>query len=235
MTGDKLVLGNCTLEYQIGDSMELMKDMDDNSVDLVLTDIPYNISQDSNGLRNLDYGGWDKQGGMETNWICSMERLVNKSIIVFCGKSQFGLILDYLLKFDYLVRPIVWCKPNPTVLNCDKMMIEATEFAVYGKKHGATWNSTYQKNYFNAKPPLNRTHPTQKPLDIFEKLIELTTDPGDTVLDPFLGSGTTLLACRKTGRNGKGFEINPDYEPIIRKRIMADIPKDIFHYGGGES
>jgi len=49
--------------------------------------------------------------------------------------------------------------------------------------------------------------------------------PGDIVLDPFLGSGTTLLACRKTGRIGLGFEINPEYESIIRERSMAEIPK----------
>ena len=65
-------------------------------------------------------------------------------------------------------------------------------------------------------------HPTPKPIWTMERIIKASSNPGDTVLAPFLGSGTTLLACRRTGRNGIGFEINPDYEPIIRKRIMAD-------------
>ena len=77
----------------------------------------------------------------------------------------------------------------------------------------------------------NTKHPTTKPLELFDILVKASSNPGDTVLDPFLGSGTTLLACRKTGRNGIGFEINPDYEPIIRKRIMADT-KSLFQFGG---
>jgi len=98
---------NCTIEYEIGDCLELMKDIPDKSIDLVLTDIPYNISRDSNGLRELDYGEWDKQAGMENEWITGMEALARKSIIVFCHKTQFGGILDYLIDRNYLVKPIV--------------------------------------------------------------------------------------------------------------------------------
>ena len=57
-----------------------------------------------------------------------------------------------------------------------------------------------------------------------KNLLKNSSHEGDTVLDPFLGSGTTLRACRETNRNCIGFEINPDYEHIIRKRLMADIP-----------
>jgi len=70
-----------------------------------------------------------------------------------------------------------------------------------------------------------RYHPTQKPIPLFIWILENYTKPGDMVLDPFLGSGTTLRACRETGRIGLGFEIEQDYEKVIRKRMMADIPK----------
>jgi len=70
-------------------------------------------------------------------------------------------------------------------------------------------------------------HPTPKPLDVLVYILDMFE--GEVVPDPFLGSGTTLLACRLTGRNGIGYEINPDYEPIIKKRIMEDIP-DLFTY-----
>jgi len=67
-------------------------------------------------------------------------------------------------------------------------------------------------------------HKWQKPIEVCELIIKSVTNENDTVLDPFLGSGTTLLACRRTNRNGIGFEIEPKYESIIRKRIMADYP-----------
>ena len=70
----------------------------------------------------------------------------------------------------------------------------------------------------------NTPHPTQKPVALIEKLIEASSMEGGTVLDPFVGSGTTLAACRKTNRNGIGFELNPDYEPLIRERSMAHTP-----------
>ena len=68
-------------------------------------------------------------------------------------------------------------------------------------------------------------HPTQKPVALFEYFIRTYTKNHDVILDNCLGSGTTLEACRNTGRVGLGFEINPEYETIIRKRSLQDIPR----------
>jgi site-specific DNA-methyltransferase (adenine-specific) len=68
-------------------------------------------------------------------------------------------------------------------------------------------------------------HPCEKSESVWTKiLLRGSVKDSDIIFDPFLGSGTTLLACRKTGRTGLGFEINPDYEHIIQKRMMEDIP-----------
>ena len=67
----------------------------------------------------------------------------------------------------------------------------------------------------------NTAHPTTKPLELIEIFIRASSNPGDMVFDPMVGSGTTLMACRNTGRNCRAFEVNPDYEPIISKRIRA--------------
>ena len=64
-------------------------------------------------------------------------------------------------------------------------------------------------------------HPSQKPLDLITKLILCSTDEGDTVLDPFLGSGTTAVAAEKLGRNWIGIESNPEYLAIINERLAA--------------
>jgi len=68
-----------------------------------------------------------------------------------------------------------------------------------------------------------RVHPTQKPIALFEWILERYSEPEQIILDPFLGSGTTLASCRKTNRIGLGFEINPEYEEIIRKRGMDEL------------
>jgi DNA modification methylase len=65
-------------------------------------------------------------------------------------------------------------------------------------------------------------HPTTKPKELYKRLIQCSTNEGALILDPFAGSGTTLLACRETGRNCIAFEKDPKYEPIIRKRAMLD-------------
>jgi len=70
--------------------------------------------------------------------------------------------------------------------------------------------------------PLDLEHPAQKPIDLYKELILNSTDEGAIVLDPYLGSGTTLSACRQTNRNGIGIEIDPKYESLIQRRIMAN-------------
>jgi len=67
-------------------------------------------------------------------------------------------------------------------------------------------------------------HKTPKPVTLIKRIIQTTSKPGDIILDPFLGSGTTLRACRETGRVGLGFEIEKDYEHIIQKRMLEECP-----------
>jgi site-specific DNA-methyltransferase (adenine-specific) len=69
--------------------------------------------------------------------------------------------------------------------------------------------------------PERADHPTQKPLEIIERMVKASCPPGGTVLDPFMGSGTTALAAKRLGRNYTGFELNPAYCEIIQARLSA--------------
>jgi len=206
-----------------GDCIEIMKDIPDKSIDLVLTDIPYNISQIGNGLRNLDYGSWDYQKGYEDIWINEIERVAKSTIIVFCHKKQFSILLNFLEDREFLTRTIVWHKPNPTVINCDKSYIEATELAIYAKRRGSLFKPTYKHNVFNYKYPDNREHPTQKPIRLFMEFISDCTNENDLVLDPFLGSGTTAVACVNLKRHFIGIEKEQEYVDIANKRVADAI------------
>ncbi|WP_426192298.1 DNA-methyltransferase [Massilia sp. DWR3-1-1] len=75
--------------------------------------------------------------------------------------------------------------------------------------------------------PERAEHPTQKPLEIIERMIKASCPPGGVVLDPFMGSGTTALAARRTGRHFAGFELNEDYCAIIAQRLVTPIADTI--------
>lgn len=68
-----------------------------------------------------------------------------------------------------------------------------------------------------------KVHPTQKPVEIIEKMIQDSTEPGGVVLDTFMGSGTTAVACLRTGRNFIGFELDEGYHAIAQQRIAATV------------
>jgi len=205
-----------------GDCLEILPLI--NKVEVIITDIPYNISQKSSGLRKLDYGEWDKQYGKEKKWVISMISKFTNSIYIFCGKKQFSKIIDIYDNNNIMNRTLIWKKPNPTVLNCDKLYIEATELIAYGKKKNGIFNSRYRHNIFNYTSPINRQHPTQKPINLIIEFIRDSTDNG-LILDPFLGSGTTAVACEKLNRRWIGIEISEKYCEIAKQRIKNEYDK----------
>ena len=205
------------------DCLEAMKLLPDKSIDLVLTDIPYNISQKSAGLRQLDFGEWDKQYGKEKDWIKAMMRLVGNSAIIWCADKQWCNIETIFSNADFLTRKLIWHKSNPTVMNCDKLYVQAIENAVYAKKRGGYYAPDYKHNVFEYPIPNMRQHPTQKPLSLFQELILDNTKLNDLVLDPFLGSGTTAVACKELGRKFIGIELEEKYCKIAEGRLRQEI------------
>ena len=122
-------------------------------------------------------------------------------------------------KFKQL-RLIEWIKTNPQPLNSKiNYLTNCREIAVLGVKGGKpTFNSQYDNAIYHY--PMaggkNRFHPTQKNLQLFEELINKHSNEGDTVLDTFLGGGTTALACKNTNRNCKSCEISKKfYDKVI--------------------
>ena len=106
-------------------------------------------------------------------------------------------------------------------MNGKTKMLNAWETAIIGKKAGTNFNGKCQHNVFKYQAPKgkSRIHPTQKPIGLIRELVLLTTKNGDTVLDPFMGSGTTAIACIETKRNYIGFEIDKKYHKQSLERI----------------
>ena len=203
-----------------GDCLELMKDIPDGSVDLVLTDIPYGeVNRKSNGLRNLDKGKAD----IVTFDLKELtEILCNKtkgSIYMFCGTEQVSAIRATMVEKGLSTRLCIWEKTNPSPMNGQVIWLSGIECCVYGKKKNATFNEHCKNTVFRFPTVRGKLHPTQKPIDLMKYLIEVSSNENDIVLDPFMGSGSTGVACLNTNRSFIGIELDKNYFDVAKERI----------------
>ena len=204
------------------DCLEGMRQIPDGSVDLVLTDIPYGeVSRESNGLYDLDYGDADIANfdvAELTRTLCAKTK---GSIYMFCGIGQMSTIRNTMVELGLSTRIIVWEKTQVNPMNGEHIWLSGIELCVFGKKSGATFNLHCKNTVLRYPPGERKDHPTQKPIDLFRQLILASSNPADLVLDPFMGSGTTAVACIKEKRHFIGFELNKEYYDKACKRIDA--------------
>ncbi len=206
-----------------GDCLQVMKQLPDKCIDLVLTDIPYNISQESNGLREIDYGDWDKNISPELvlKWVQQMIRLSKNGVYIFCGDEQFSDIFKECKKNDLITRKYEWLKTNPNIMNGQHFWLSSGELCVCAKTRGGYFKGNCEKAYKISTAPTDRVHPNQKPIEILKNMLEKSSKEGDIILDPFLGSGTTAVACKDLKRNFIGIETSKEYCDIAQKRLDA--------------
>jgi site-specific DNA-methyltransferase (adenine-specific) len=167
-----------------------------------------------------DYGNWDSDFTMEIleQFISEYYKKLKKggTLIMFFDLWKITDLKYLLEKYKFKqIRFIEWIKTNPQPRNSKvNYLTNCREIALIGVKDGnPTFNSSYDNGIYMY--PLqggkNRFHPTQKSLVLFEELIKKHSNENDTILDTFLGSGTTAIACKNTKRNFKGCEISKEY------------------------
>lgn len=192
------------------------------SVDLVLTDIPYGeVNRESNGLRNLDKAKADIVTFDLTQLVDELCRVSRGSIYIFCGTEQVSEIRKRMIENGMSTRLLIWEKTNPSPMNGDYIWLSGIECCVYGKHKGATFNEHCRNGVFRYPCGRNKLHPTQKPIKLIEELLLASSNVGDTVFDPFMGSGTTGVAAISNERKFIGIEIDSDYFKIAKERICV--------------
>jgi len=228
-----------------------LKKLNDESVDCIITDPPYGVSQRGKKIsrkslsskswkRNmdikLDFGKWDN---FETedeffkfteSWFKECVRVLKQKswIYIFFDKQKIGYF-DLILAPKYGVKSraiFTWLKTNPTPSFRKVNWLSASEFIWVGSKGSCKLkNFLNQTDMFNYMLTPNKSiygkteHPTEKPEELIKKFVLVSTHKGDLVLDPFMGSGTTAVVCKQTGRNFIGFEISQKYVDIANKRL----------------
>ena len=212
------------------DCLEGFKLIPDKSVDLVVTDPPYLIKSIKGGgfIKNRPYKkdlDNDLIEGFPESILDELCRIMKKiNIYVWCSKEQIAWLLNYFQAKGANIDVLTWHKTNPTPA-CNNNYLPDTEYIVFAREKGVKIYGTYQtkKKYYitpiNTKDKKLYNHPTVKPLEIIQNFIINSSLEGEIVLDPFMGSGTTAIACIKTNRNYIGFELLEEYCKIAEKRI----------------
>lgn len=225
--------------YENKSCFDFLKEIEKDSVNLILIDPPYEISKETNFQSgeikgdntdrfriSMDFGDWDKNFyGLEEVFKQGYRILKNGgTFICFYDIWKITKIKEYFdnNKFKQ-IRFIEWIKTNPVPINSKiNYLSNAREIAILGiKKSKPTFNSSYDNGIYNF--PIchdkGRFHPTQKPLELIEQLILKHSNKGDVVLDCFSGSGTTGVAALKNEREFWGCEISPEYFEKSKKRL----------------
>lgn len=218
--------------FKIGDCVALMKDISDGAVDLVLCDPPFAVGikygdhYDDNMTLD-EYLAWCRV------WIAEVYRVLkpNGSACIFSSPKHIREFLNMLHDQGFIYKDvIIWNKINAhmPISRSPLAKFEPCYWVVKGKDYVFNNNGLQNVETFCVLQKRNQEwiegNPAQRPVALYERIVKTFSNPGDLVLDPFVGSGTTLLACKRTGRNGLGFDLNPKMASVIQKRVFMNYP-----------
>ena len=202
--------------------MDIFPTMEDDSVTLTLTDIPYDeVNRKSGGLRNLDKRDADIITFSLNDFVDEVVRITSGSVYIFCGSVQVSDIREKLIDHGLSVRHCVWEKSNPSPMNGQHMWLSSIENCVYARKKGAYFDirERCKSAVWKCSTEKYKGHPTPKPIELMERLIQASSQSGDTVFDPCMGSGAVGIAAKRTRRNFIGIEMDKKYYNITQDRI----------------
>lgn len=210
------------------DCLEGMKAIPDDSVDLIVTDPPYGI----NLTPQRETGKFKDtvvQNDDNLDWLPAcvdeLHRVAKNAVCVFCGWQKVDLFKQAFEKRFTVKNILVWDKDWFGMGNNYRPNYELCLLCC---KTNITTKSKNKSNVLRYRrlSPAKMQHSCEKPVALIEDLILELSDPGATVLDPFMGSGTTAVACIRTGRNYIGFELEEKYHAIAAARVAAETPTE---------
>ncbi len=230
-----------------GDCLDEMNNIKTSSVDLILTDPPFNLGlfmkqrgTNLSKLRDNHFTGTDWDNLPYEEWEYLIAEFIKESSRVL-KKAGALLIFSSILKVETIVRICqenkfyykttgIWHKTNPLPRNMNLHFVNSTESWIYfvlDSKTGTFNNNDklihdfYESSNTSNKEKKHGKHPTQKPLEIMEHFVSILSNEKDLVLDPFMGSGSTGVATKNLNRKFIGIELDKKYFNIAKKRIIS--------------
>lgn len=214
------------------DSYKAIKELPDKCIDCIYTDIPYLYVNGGQGHSEMCVRTARKKEelkdiskGIDYAILNDFVRIMKKiNIYIWCSKMQLLDIMNYFNNLKCNIDLLVWCKDNPTP-QTNNVWLPDLEYCIYARENGVKLNDGYELKSKWYASPINKKdkdkfeHPTIKPLALVKRHLLHTTQPNDIVADFFMGSGTTCVASKDTGRHYIGFEIEPKWFKIAQDRL----------------
>ena len=226
-----------------GDCREVLASLDDQSIDCVITDPPY--SDRTHEMTRSNSNGAKRHGNRVLSGTFGFDSITAEDlseVMTECGRISRRWVvanMDYRHAFAFtetpprglrLLRVGVWVKTNPNPQISGDRPAQGWEAIAYMHRTDLrpSWNGGGRAANFVMPNAQNHGHPTTKPLDMVRQFVQWFTNPGDVILDPFSGSGTTLRAAVDEGRRAIGVELDERYCEVIAKRLA----QGAFDFGG---
>jgi len=204
--------------------------MDDDKAQMTFTDPPYNVSLGDHGGQQQgqkkrrianDALAPEEWEAFCQSWAANLLAHTDGALYVCMSSKELPLVSRVLEEADgHWSDTLIWAKDRFVLGRADYQ--RGYEPIWYGWREGADhqWQGDRKQSdvWQVARPTASEAHPTMKPLALIERALENSSREGDVVLDPFLGSGSTLIACERTGRTCYGAEIDAHYSTIVLAR-----------------
>ena len=226
---DKVGIFELNKIYQ-GDAYKLIKQIPDKSISAIYTDIPYDMIFTGGGSLKHKLGDYIKNEvetfshGIDYSIIKDFIRVMkNINCFIWCSKNQIYDIMTAFKPYNCDFNILTWTKTNPIPFG-NAIWLSDVEYCLHFYKD-AGFNTGWEnkpKNYssaINQKDKKIFKHATIKPLEMVKRHLLNMTQPNDVVLDCFIGSGTTAIACQEIGRQFIGFEIEPKWVKVANDRL----------------
>jgi DNA modification methylase len=258
-----------TNRFICGDAAFSIKEFPAESVDLIIADPPYNLGKDYGN--NKDLKAWREYEKFTKTWLTEAVRILKPSgtIYVFMGvrfisnlflimDEEFGLVFNGWITWHYTqgmgrkrgFSPrhediLYFTKGDLFTFNLDEVRIPQKYYRKRNNMAGANPGDVWQFSHVHYCSAEREPHPTQKPEALMERMILASSNEGDLVLDPFVGSGTTCRVADALNRRWIGIDLNPEYIEMSEKRVKEkstmfdsidlrvartpkDLPKEVF-------
>ena len=226
-----------------GNAIDILKDLQDQSVDLVIADPPYNLNKDYGN--KSDSKGFDEYINFTKEWTKEATRILKPTgtIYVFMGFRFISYLYQILENDNSLLfnNWICWfytqgigkkkgfsprhddllmfTKSREFIFNLDEIRVPQKYYRSINNMRGANPGDVWEFSHVHYCQENRQNHPTQKPEGLMERMVLASSNEGDLVVDPFAGSGTTLRVCQQLNRDCIGIELNHDYVELIKRRL----------------
>lgn len=221
------------IDLKLGDCLDILKSIPDESIDLIVTDPPYKVISGGNKSEKWQnrYGSsvltkndgkiFDFNNTDFKDWLPQIYRVLKQGSHFYCMTNVLNMreLLNECHKVGFELHNILVWEKNTATAN--RWYMKNCEFTLFLKKGKAkTINNPSSKQVHKFDNIVGtKLHPTQKPVELMELYISNSSNEGDLVLDPFMGSGTTGVACKKLNRSFIGIELDEKYFNIAKDRI----------------